>query len=964
MAETEVEQQLRELLATAQTALEDGRHQETIATCRYVLQHFPDAVTALRLLGEAHLEDGRASEAAQCFDRVLNFDPYNVLARVGLAVIAEDRGEDDRALAQFRLAWEVQPGLPQLRNELVRLYRKRYGAGGRLRLTRVALANLHARNEDLPRAIQQFRELWTEDARRPDVALGLVEALWRSGADEEATTLCRQILAERPQTARALLLMGALTTDPAEAERAFGAARGLDPDGELARGLLALRDMPALHAQAAELVSVPEYDAAAGLPDRSAAPLTTQDGSKALSWEDIAQGWISESPLVDDAEPVGLVGAADDEVDELFATIDRQLAAGEPAGNDPSSEAPEDVLPAWDAAAEDEFAPRTGELTAVERLTENWDDIDDELEAARPSAESVVGVTGMLGDLGQEFDITPFDIDSASTAAEAAAPVFDPNKFELPPLDDDDNLRALGIDADELGADVAPFSLEDGSGGSKTSGMSFTDLVDTGDLVLSTPPPAQQAAAPADPEVEGAPDVASAASIFATRDLASLDAEQQRDLQALVSPALAAVDPVAESAADSFTALLDEVSLQPASTELLPEPAPGTNDDDVVVAALPAPAAAEPADVDVQTDLLVATTNSEAPPADSDDLSPAMDQLFNRLRHRKLERIQTGDLTVNRQLPPNKPLSPPAGAQPAANTDSLITFTPGAAMETGVLSFDEWQARQSGPGTVSDTAPAAELPEWAPAMSAEDETSDRQSAASGASQVADADDPVANRPSDAAWSSAAHPAAEAGSDSADAALAEAPVWETLDNPAPHYAPFTRQERAAAVASWPFIAAVPEQAPDETWHPAGNRFHDEDSAREPELPEPQAPHGEAAPVAPAVSTPARVHRQSQTEQIAALESMVAADPGNPFARLTLAVAYGSDRPDQALTEYRRLIKEADEVVPEVIERLQEMIADNAGGPRAHRVLGDAYMKLGQFDLAMAEFQRALATRAKK
>ncbi|MGN6674659.1 MAG: tetratricopeptide repeat protein, partial [Thermomicrobiales bacterium] len=120
----------------------------------------------------------------------------------------------------------------------------------------------------------------------------------------------------------------------------------------------------------------------------------------------------------------------------------------------------------------------------------------------------------------------------------------------------------------------------------------------------------------------------------------------------------------------------------------------------------------------------------------------------------------------------------------------------------------------------------------------------------------------------------------------------------------------------------------------------------------------------APVVPAASVAARSHAQSPDARIAALETLVESDPDNPFARLTLAVAYGSERPDQALTEYRRLIKEADEVVPEVIERLQEMIADNAGGPRAHRVLGDAYMKLGQFDLAMAEFQRALATRAKK
>ena len=80
----------------------------------------------------------------------------------------------------------------------------------------------------------------------------------------------------------------------------------------------------------------------------------------------------------------------------------------------------------------------------------------------------------------------------------------------------------------------------------------------------------------------------------------------------------------------------------------------------------------------------------------------------------------------------------------------------------------------------------------------------------------------------------------------------------------------------------------------------------------------------------------------------------------MARLMLAAAYTGHDPDRALVEYRRLIREADALVPEVIERLQEMIEDGIGGARVHRVLGDAYMKVGQFERAAEEFQRALAT----
>ena len=115
-----------------------------------------------------------------------------------------------------------------------------------------------------------------------------------------------------------------------------------------------------------------------------------------------------------------------------------------------------------------------------------------------------------------------------------------------------------------------------------------------------------------------------------------------------------------------------------------------------------------------------------------------------------------------------------------------------------------------------------------------------------------------------------------------------------------------------------------------------------------------------PPAPAPERP-RATAQRQTEQLVMLESMVAADPQNHFARLTLAVAYSASQPEQALNEYRRLIKASDELLPEVIERLKEMIADGDAPSRAHRVLGDAYMKIGQFDMAMGEFQRALSSR---
>ena len=299
---------LRELLEFAQTALEEGRHQEATVACRHVLRDYPDSVTAMRLLGESYLEAGRADEAVRAFEKVLGIDPFNVLARVGLGVLAEDRGEDERAIAQFRLAWEVAPTLPQLRSELVRLYRKRYGVGGRLRMTRVALANLHAANDDLPRAISQLQLLHDEDPNRPDVAIALAELFWRHDNREEAVALCQQLLAQRPRLARPMMILAAIHGDHGLPEGTTGidaagllpTVRAFDPDAVLARDLLLVYQSRTLQQFADEPVAMAPFDPAtldiAGT-DELLGSQTGSLGEGAIRWEDVAGGLTGESSL-------------------------------------------------------------------------------------------------------------------------------------------------------------------------------------------------------------------------------------------------------------------------------------------------------------------------------------------------------------------------------------------------------------------------------------------------------------------------------------------------------------------------------------------------------------------------------------------------------------------------------------------------------------------------------------------
>lgn len=960
--------ELRDLLHTAQSALEEGRHHEAIALCRHLLRHAPDAITALRLLGEANLEAGRADEARGSFERVLTLDPYNVLARIGLAVIAEDRGEEERAIAQFRLAWEVDPAMPQLRGELVRLYRKRYGVGGRLRLTRIALANLHARNEDLLRAIAQFRSLLDEGSTRPDIPLGLAGALWRHDEGAEAAALCRRVLAQDPQTARALLILAAIAGDgggAGDAEEQLRAARALDPDAALARDLLAVRASETLAAFVDEPQPIPAFDpnapaeTPAAVPAGGAAAGQVAGAAAPLRWEDISSGWTAETPLTRDGDPAP--------GDASVAPPDREPAAGAGQHPDPAlapanawpwgadggaGEASADgaldagegdaPLPDWnEPPAADDLMPEPDELTAVERLTANWDNIDNELAAARPSDESDVAMTGMLDALGSDVDVTPFDVEGASAPDAPEAITFDPSKFSLPPLDDEDEeLEELGLDPDELGAEVAPFTFEEA--GSRAGGRSFADLVDQGggagsgaDLLVAQVPRAEGSPGPES-------DLPDFDSMFSTGALT-----------------LPGSDPAPERPAASVGAGDETATAIPLAPLDAPEPdravaAPQAPHGDLphdqptmMAQAAPAPETMVPAEAD------------EAPPPQGE--SEGMDKLFSRLRHRKQERIETGELKVSRRLrphaalPPTPPPTADADANPALATppaDELVADDAATRFLPALAADDDDAATRFLPALSIDEGPDGL--DLDPALSPPPPAENAIDAGAVAPVLAAVAEPAVVEDDWLESIAAAPPAPPSEWEPLSTASAASTAWGLAGDGTQGSSAAAREE-----------APIPADAPlgdlfDQDVVVAEGLSPTEAVSKTPEPTPAGADWGDPRPAQPRPSASAPV----AAEQIAGLEELVATDPHNALARLTLAVAYGSRRPEQALNEYRRLIKESDELLSEVIERLREMIADGEGGGRAHRVLGDAYMKLGQFDLAMAEFQRALTASGKK
>ena len=987
MAETEV----RGILQAAQAALERGRPQETITACTHVRQQYPDAITALRLQGEAFLEIGRVNEARQAFERVLELDPYNVLAHIGLAVIAEDRGEIDRAIGEFRHAWELDPALPQLRNELTRLQRKRHGTSGPVRLTRAALANLHARNEALLRAIREYRALLEEQPARADLSLGLVEAHWRRGDDAEAAALCRQVLAAQPQTARALLILADIVGRRGHADEAgqlLDNARAVDPDAELARALAALRpDATALAAFAEEPVQIAEVEATAAATGAA----TGTEG--ALSWEAISSTWGQDPSAGGDllsretADPFAMPAG---EGGRLFAELDHELTG---TGRPPSEPGTQDVAPfdlteydifgpepgparsAQGAQASgaaqpppddlDELVPTTSELSAVDRLMANWDNIDSELEAARPRDDAAGDESAMLGAVGDD-DIAPFDFAAAAQPAEPAATAFDPSNFPLPPLDDEDDELVTGPLPQ-----AAPSPAADA--GWAPSGI---------DTVLgSAPAPAPQS-----------DELSAVERLTANWDNidSELEAARPRDDMVLGE---GAVLPVGDDEIVPFDFEAAGGDDEPGAARFDPSafPLPPLDDEDEppAWAAQPAPpapqtlqgqpadaAAAQPGDLDDLADLGDLPSLADL----GVDVSPFRfeEQRADRPEQSFADLIELDERTGSETPAVRTGLTVPIDLNAGIVEMESVFATHGLDAVRDRLEAEEREAREAAEAAAAGEDAATPEASAADLASMDDLFGRLRQSKEERLQTGDL---AAGGPAPMPWS----PAAEQGLDdqgedvldwvidahdgppgtavlpSGTAVLGDEPAGAVAD-PGDDWWGMSRRPMTAPLGAESSVAHPSDEAPaplaPDVWDVGvGGTSWDTGTSvlSEPDQGSESAPAWDPAPAAqPAMAAP-----RAGTDQLAALEQQVAANPNNPMARLMLAAAYTGHDPDRALVEYRRLVREADALVPEVIERLQEMVEDGIGGARVHRVLGDAYMKLGQFERAAEEFQRALS-----
>lgn len=182
-----------------ESLIQNGQLDEAVAHCRHILATYPKYIASYRLLGKAHLEQQRISDATDIFQRVLSSVPDDFIANVGMSIIREDENNLDAAIWHMELAYEAQPANIAIQDELRRLYGRRDGVEPqKVRMTRGTLARMYAKGGLYDQAIAELRAAIKEDPNRPDLQLILAEMYYHSAQRVEAVEICANIIKKLP----------------------------------------------------------------------------------------------------------------------------------------------------------------------------------------------------------------------------------------------------------------------------------------------------------------------------------------------------------------------------------------------------------------------------------------------------------------------------------------------------------------------------------------------------------------------------------------------------------------------------------------------------------------------------------------------------------------------------------------------------------------------------------------------
>ena len=228
---------LREYLQEIEDTLSAGRVDDAASKCQHVLSRFPESLEVQRLLGEVYLARGQMEDAQQSLDWILTNDPENVIAYCDRALISERLSDFDTALDCYQQAYELSRGNRDIRQQFNLLSAKTGQQG--FMFSRAGLARLYMRGGLLPQAIQEWAAVLSVSPDRLDARTGLLEAYWREGLYDEAEQLALQTLQDVPGCAKALLILAHVTApkNMQQAREYVQRAELLDPDLLMAQEL-------------------------------------------------------------------------------------------------------------------------------------------------------------------------------------------------------------------------------------------------------------------------------------------------------------------------------------------------------------------------------------------------------------------------------------------------------------------------------------------------------------------------------------------------------------------------------------------------------------------------------------------------------------------------------------------------------------------------------------------------------